>query len=314
MIDRKISICVATVLATLLTIQFATAIVSTHVMPAQKSLVIIDSGINTDLPWAKNAVVDEACFVEFHRCPNGFSQMIGTGASKMTPAMTTAGSLSHGTQMASVAIAVDPNVKIVSIRITGMTPKGVPTPYSGKAISWALDYVEANKARLNVGAVSISLGNSYRSTTCPIVGNLQKQITNLTASGVPVAIAVGNGGSTKIDYPACIPQAIAVGAPEDRYAMKEVAGWVYPIMAISNHNSEVDYFVNGKYTVSDLSDNKKVSFGTSNSTVAFATYLTKRLSVEENLTAVLDSVNAALVKAYKTTTLFYPKQFNLGNP
>jgi len=314
MISRKISICVATLLATLLTTQFATANISTHVMPAQKSLVIIDSGINTDLPWAKNAVVDEACFVEFHRCPNGFSQMIGTGASKMTPAMTTAGSLSHGTQMASVAVAVDPNVKIVSIRITGMTPKGVPTPYSGKAISWALDYVEANKARLNVGAVSISLGNSYKSTACPIVGNLQKQITNLMASGVPVAIAVGNGGSTKIDYPACIPQAIAVGATEDRYAMKEVAGWVYPIMAISNHNSEVDYFVNGKYTVSDLSDNKKVSFGTSNSTVAFATYLTKRLSVGENLTAVLDSVNAALVKAYKTTTLFYPKQFNLSNP
>jgi len=283
-------------------------------MPAQKSLVIIDSGINTDLPWAKNAVIDEACFVEFHRCPNGFSQMIGTGASKMTPAMTTAGSLSHGTQMASVAVAVDPNVKIVSIRITGMTPKGVPTPYSGKAISWALDYVEANKARLNVGAVSISLGNSYRSTTCPIAGNLQTQISNLMASGVAVAIAVGNGGSTKIDYPACIPEAIAVGATEDRYAMKEVSGWVYPIMAISNHNSEVDYFVNGKYTTSDLSDKKSVSFGTSNSTVAFATYLTKRLSVEENLTAVLDSVNAALVKAYKTTTLFYPKQFNLGNP
>ena len=314
MISRKISICVATLLATLLTTQFATANVSTHVMPAQKSLVIIDSGINTDLPWAKNAVVDEACFVEFHRCPNGFSQMIGTGASKMTPAMTNAGSLSHGTQMASVAVAVDPNVKIVSIRITGMTPKGVPTPYSGKAISWALDYVEGNKARLNVGAVSISLGNSYRSTACPIVGNLQKQITDLMASGVAVAIAVGNGGSTKIDYPACIPQAIAVGATEDRYAMKEVSGWVYPIMAISNHNSEVDYFVNGKYTVSDLSDNKKVSFGTSNSTVAFATYLTKRLSVGENLTAVLDSVNAALVKAYKTTTLFYPKQFNLSNP
>ena len=282
-------------------------------MPAQKSLVIIDSGINTDLPWAKNAVIDEACFVEFHRCPNGFSQMIGTGASKMTPAMTTAGSLSHGTQMASVAVAVDPNVKIVSIRITGMTPKGVPTPYSGKAISWALDYVEANKARLNVGAVSISLGNSYKSTECPIVGNLQTQITNLMASGIPVAIAVGNGGSTKIDYPACIPQAIAVGATEDRYAMKEVSGWVYPIMAISNYNSDVDYFVNGKYTTSDLSDNKKVSFGTSNSTVAFATYLTKRLSAGENLTAVLASVNASLVNAYKTTTLFYPKQFNLTN-
>lgn len=306
MTKNKIILIVVAISATLLPTQTASAV-------GEKTLVIIDSGINTDLAWAKSAVIDEACFVEFNRCPNGFSQMIGAGASKITPAMTTAGSFSHGTQMASVAVAVDPNVKIVSIRVAGMTAKGVPNPYTGKAISWALDYVEANKARLNVGAVSISLGNSYRSTSCPIVGNLQTQITNLMTSGIPVVIAVGNGGSTKIDYPACIPQAIAVGATEDRYAMKEVSGWVYPIMAISNHNSDVDYFVNGKYTVSDLSDNKKVSFGTSNSTVAFATYLTKRLSAGENLTAVLASVNASLVNAYKTTTLFYPKQFNLTN-
>jgi hypothetical protein len=306
MTKNKIILIVVAISATLLPTQTASAV-------GEKTLVIIDSGINTDLAWAKSAVIDEACFVEFNRCPNGFSQMIGAGASKITPAMTTAGSFSHGTQMASVAVAVNPNVKIVSIRVAGMTAKGVPNPYTGKAISWALDYVEANKARLNVGAVSISLGNSYRSTSCPIVGNLQTQITNLMASGIPVVIAVGNGGSTKIDYPACIPQAIAVGATEDRYAMKEVSGWVYPIMAISNYNSDVDYFVNGKYTVSDLSDNKKVSFGTSNSTVAFATYLTKRLSAGENLTAVLASVNASLVNAYKTTTLFYPKQFNLTN-
>jgi hypothetical protein len=304
--SKKIMLLVVAISATLLPSQTASAV-------GEKTLVIIDSGINTDLAWAKNAVIDEACFVELHRCPNGFSQMVGAGAAKVTPAMTTASSFSHGTQMASVAVAINPNVKIVSIRVAGLTPRGVPTPYSGKAISWALNYVEANKARLNVGAVSISLGNSYRSTACPIVGNLQKQITNLMASGVAVAIAVGNGGSTKIDYPACIPEAIAVGATEERYAMKEVSGWVYPIMAISNHNSEVDYFVNGKYTVSDISDNKKVSFGTSNATVAFATYLTKRLSAGENLTAVLASVNASLVNAYKTTTLFYPKQFDLTN-
>lgn len=306
MTKNKIILMVVAISATLLPLQSASAV-------GEKTLVIIDSGINTDLAWAKSAVIDEACFVEFNRCPDGFSQMIGAGASKITPAMTTAGSFSHGTEMASVAVAVDPNVKIVSIRIAGMTAKGVPNPYTAKAISWALDYVEANKARLNVGAVSISLGNSYKSTECPIVGNLQTQITNLMASGIPVAIAVGNGGSTKIDYPACIPQAIAVGATEDRYAMKEVSGWVYPIMAISNYNSDVDYFVNGKYTTSDISDSKKVSFGTSNSTVAFATYLTKRLSAGENLTAVMASVNASLVNAYKTTTLFYPKQFNLTN-
>jgi len=307
MTKNKIILMVVAISATLLPSQTASAV-------GEKTLVIIDSGINTDLAWAKNAVIDEACFVELHRCPNGFSQMVGAGAAKVTPAMTTASSFSHGTQMASVEVAINPNVKIVSIRVAGLTPRGVPTPYSGKAISWALDYVEANKARLNVGAVSISLGKSYRETACPINPKLQSVIANLTASGVGVVIAVGNGSNnTKVDYPACIPEAIAVGATEDRYAMKEVSGWVYPILSISNNGPELDLFVNGKYTVTDISNTKKVAFGTSGSTAAFATYLNKMLTLGQTLPSVMASVNASLVNAYKTTTLFYPKQFDLTN-
>jgi hypothetical protein len=139
-------------------------------------------------------------------------------------------------------------------------------------------------------------------------------IANLTASGVGVVIAVGNGSNnTKVDYPACIPEAIAVGATEDRYAMKEVEGWVYPILSISNNGPELDLFVNGKYTVTDISNTKKVAFGTSGSTVAFATYLNKMLTLGQTLPSVMASVNASLVNAYRTTTLFYPKQFNLTN-
>jgi len=305
--SKKIMLLVVVLLATLLPTQTASAV-------GEKTLVIIDSGINTDLAWAKNAVVDEACFVEFHRCPNGFSQMTGAGASKITPAMTTARSFSHGTQMASVAVTINPNVKIVSIRVAGMTPKGVPTPYTTKAVSWALDYVEQNKARLNVGAVSISLGRAYSKGSCPIEAKLQTQISNLIASDVAVVISAGNGGNaTKIDYPACIPQAIAVGATEDRYSMQQVSGWVYPIMTMSNNGPDLDIYTNGRYITTDISDNKSLSLGTSNSTVAFATYLTKRLSAGENLSTIMASVNASLVNAYKTTTLFYLKQFNLTN-
>ena len=315
MISRKMSIFVVTFLAILLTTQFATANMRTHVMPAQKSLVIIDSGINTDLDWISLAVIDEACFVEFHRCPNGFSQMSGAGASKITPAMTSSSAFSHGTQMASIAVALDQQVQIVSIRIMGMNKSGAPSPYSPTAILKALEYVEQNKTRLNIGVVSISLGKSYREKTCPINQKLQSVIANLTASGIGVVIAVGNGGNnTKVDYPACIPEAIAVGATEDRYAMKEVEGWVYPILSMSNNGPELDLFVNGKYTVTDTSNTKKVSFGTSGSTVAFATYLNKRLTMGETLPAAMASVNTSLVKAYRSIKDFYPKQFDLNSP
>jgi hypothetical protein len=104
-----------------------------------------------------------------------------------------------------------------------------------------------------------------------------------------------------------------VGATEDRYSMQQVSGWVYPIMTMSNNGPDLDIYTNGRYITTDISDNKSLSLGTSNSTVAFATYLTKRLSAGENLSTIMASVNASLVNAYKTTTLFYPKQFNLTN-
>jgi ABC-type Fe2+-enterobactin transport system substrate-binding protein len=36
-----------------------------------KTLVIIDSGFNTQLPFLAGKVIDEACFIEFGKCPNG---------------------------------------------------------------------------------------------------------------------------------------------------------------------------------------------------------------------------------------------------
>lgn len=314
MTKNKITLTVIALSATLLTSQTATANIRNHVMPTQKSLVIIDSGINTELDWLQHKIIDEACFVELHRCPNGFSEMSGVGASKITPAMTKSSAFSHGTQMASIAVAVDPQVQIVSIRIVGMNRSGMPSPYSPTAILKALEYVEQNKTRLNIGAVSISLGKSYRETACPINPKLQSVIANLTASGVGVVIAVGNGGNnTKVDYPACIPEAIAVGATEERYAMKEVEGWVYPILSMSNNGPELDLFVNGKYTVTDISNTKKIAFGTSGSTVAFATYLSKMLTLGQSLPSVMTSVNASLVKAYRGIKDVYPKQFDLTN-
>ena len=57
--SKKVLLMVVAISATLLPLQSASAV-------GEKTLVIIDSGINTDLAWAKNSVVDEACFVEFN--------------------------------------------------------------------------------------------------------------------------------------------------------------------------------------------------------------------------------------------------------
>jgi hypothetical protein len=274
---------------------------------SDKTLVIIDSGINTNLDWAKSAVIEEACFIEYGLCPNGKSSMVGPGAATLDPKLVTDKAMSHGTQMASVAVTVNPDVKIVFVRVVGMS-KGRATTYTTKALSLALDWVSANAARLNVGAVSVSFGRAYREAACPIETKLQDQIIGLASVNVPVVVSTGNGSDQKkVYYPACIPQAIAVGATDTRYTVKNIQGWVYPIMLISNSSPDLDLYAMGRWTVTDVTGTKAVSLGTSGATVSVATRLTKELSGGLAIGTVMDNVKASLQNAYRTVTVFEQK-------
>jgi len=272
-----------------------------------KTLVIIDSGINMQLPWAKAAVVEEACFVDFGACPNKLSSMVGPGSAHLDPALVKDKAMSHGTQMASVAVAANPNVKIVFIRIVSMSDKGYANTYTTRAVSKAMDWVTANAARLNVGAVSVSIGRVYKEAACPILAEpkLQSQIVGLAAINIPTVIASGNNSDQKkINYPACIPEAIAVGATDTPYSMQQVTGWVYPIMLISNSSADLDLYALGRATTTDVYGNTSVSLGTSNATVLVATRLAQSLSDGSTLGTVMAKVNASLQNAYRTLTNF----------
>ena len=272
-----------------------------------KTLVIIDSGINTNLPWAKAAVVEEACFIQFGNCPNNLPSMSGPGAASLNPALIKDKAMSHGTQMASVAVAANPNVKIVAIRIVGLSAKGYATTYTTKAVTLALEWVAANADRLNVGAVSVSIGRAYKEAACPVSSDpqLQPLIVQLAARNIPTVISTGNNSNqTKINYPACIPEAIAVGATDTPYTIKEVAGTVYPIMLISNSSPELDLYALGRASTTDVHGNTVVTLGTSNATVLVATRLAQSLSDGSTLDTVMGKVNASLQTAYRTLTNF----------
>lgn len=284
--------------------------------PAQaapaKTLVIIDTGINSNLDWVKNSLVEEACFIQYGLCPNGKSSMTGPGAASLNPSLIKDKTLSHGTEMASVAVAVDPSVKIVMIRIVGMSDKGYANSYNTQGIAVAMDWVIANAARLNVGAVSISLGRVYTEASCPIEQKLESQIKSLVATNIPTVIAAGNNSSqTKINYPACIPAAIAVGATDTPYTIKQVQGTVYPIMLISNSSADLDIYALGRYTTTDVNGVKSVTLGTSNSTVAVASKLAQMLSEGTTLSDTMVKVNGSLQKAYRSLTDVVTKYLQL---
>jgi len=293
------------------------ALVAAELTPAAqaatpKTLVIIDSGISADLPWVKEMLVEEACFIEFGRCPNGLSTMSGKGAAALPVSLIKDKAMSHGTQMASVAYEVDPTTKLVMIRIAGMSGKGFINTYTTKAVTKALNWVNQNAERLNVGAVSVSLGRSYKEANCPIESDLQTQVRNLAARDIPVVAATGNGSNLlKVHYPACVPEVIAIGATEPRYTHRAVQGWVYPIMLISNQGPDLDFYTLGRYTTTDVFGQRAVSLGTSSSTAAFATYLVKQFNQGKSYTETMATVRDSLVNAYRTTTVFLPLHFEI---
>ena len=173
-----------------------------------------------------------------------------------------------------------------------------------------MDWVVANSQRLNVGAVSISLGRAYAEASCPIAAEprLQSQIVSLASMNVATVIASGNNSNKlKVNYPACIPEAIAVGATDRPYTIKQVQGTVYPIMLMSNGGPDLDLVTMGRHTVTDLNGVKTVSLGTSNANTVVATRLAQSLSDGSTLASVMEKVNGSLQNAYRTVTDFVKK-------
>jgi len=234
----------------------------------EKSVVIIDSGVDTQ-GFLKNYIVDEACFIEYGKCPNGLNSMTGAGASHISPTSTKDRVFSHGSEMASVVIARNPNVKIVMIRIIGMSSNGFATTFTPKAVELALAWVNENAVRLNVTAVLASMGRENKGGVCQIEKPLQDLVISLNGKGAQVISSTGNMARNYIDYPACIPEVVAVGATDKPYKLK---GWgmIQPVQQASNYGVELDFVMLGWFNSTTLDGTKRDTTGTSNAAAAFA--------------------------------------------
>lgn len=267
----------------------------------QKTLVIIDSGINTELDWVKRSLVEEVCIIEYGTCPNGQKFMNGPGAAHVRYQDVNDKAMHHGSQMYSVAVQVDPNVRVVFIRIVGMSAKGFANSYTMRSVQQAMEWVDTNAARLNVGAVSLSVGRSYTEVGCPIEASFQTIVQKLNAAGVVVVASAGNGGNrVKVDYPACTPEVISVGATDVRYSMRGVTGWVTPVMPSSNGGPDLDLYAHGRWTTQDLTGRKLLTLGTSNAAVAVATKTAQSLSQGGTVASLTQNLGKAYLSLKET--------------
>jgi hypothetical protein len=180
------------------------------------TVAVLDTALDTSLPIFKDKIVYEVCILEWASCPNGQKFMEGPGSSVLPSKIISSRGFDHGTQMASVAVATNPNIKIVFIRIIGNTPSGLRQATGETGVSLALKWVLDNKSRFNIQSVAMSQANHSILTRltdyCPATPTLRGAISSLVSSGTPVFFAAGNMRDlSRLSWPACINDSISIG-------------------------------------------------------------------------------------------------------
>lgn len=232
-------------LAILISVALATPLASAQATVKNKTvapaLAILDTAVDTSVSSLKDRNVYEVCIIAWNSCPNGSNFQEGKGAASLPSNIISRNGFDHGTQMASVAANANPNMNIVFVRIIGNTTDGRRQLVPEDSIAKALNWVVANKDRLNIQAVAMSQGNTNYNRVgdyCPTSGPLTASVNTAIASNLPVFFPVGNDRNyTRINWPACIPSSIAVGGTDNTGA---IGLW-------SNYDSQrLDYYALGQ--------------------------------------------------------------------
>jgi len=199
----------------------------TVVQPAQaedqRVLAIIDSAINSNnFP----SIIQEACFTandEFALnvggsvlCPNGKTFMEGKGAAgnSVWPASIN-NAVYHGDTMVKSALTVNPNLKIVFVRISNLDKTGGINAFSNRTIELALDWVSKNATKYSIDAVSVSQSSVVPAVLSRCLNDTVtiSAIASLTSNNVPVFVATGNDKRQDVvGFPSCVSGAVGVGA------------------------------------------------------------------------------------------------------
>lgn len=185
--------------------------------PTSPTIAILDTALDTSLPIFEDRILFEACVTEWYSCPNGRDEMEGTNSATLPSSWYLTNGFSHGTQMGSLAVKTNPEVKIVFVRIIGATARGLRQISTETTVERALDWVVRNHKRFGIQAVSMSQGHhrlgAIGTDYCPKSPITQRKVRELLDQEVPVFFPTGNNGDkNRIDWPACIPESIAIAS------------------------------------------------------------------------------------------------------
>lgn len=224
------------------------------------TIAVIDTGIDMSNKAMTNRIVGEACILLQNTCPNGKNFMEGTGSATLDPNKAPI-AMYHGTAMAGI-ITDNSNANIVFVRIIGMNPDGSRAVANVTVLERAFKWIADNRTKYNISEVSIS--QTIRTTsTCLSNKIVESNVAVLKNAGVPVIAATGNDSDyTHINFPACIPDVVAIGATDPATVKGE-----FPALY---SNLSDDFYTLGTMNTYTNATTKAKTVGTSNSTALFA--------------------------------------------
>ncbi|GAA2362823.1 S8 family peptidase [Nonomuraea africana] len=274
---------------------------------AGQAIAVLDTGIDRDHPFFGGRVVAEACFssTEYDGveslCPNGQSQMIGTGAADAEYAKCLLGGenlCEHGTHVAGIAAGqggVAPGANIVAVQVFSRVNDEDACGASAclmafeSSLRLAMDHVASLAPATPIAAMNLSLGGQLSDTSCDTSeeGQVFKpKIDDLLAKGVATVVAAGNEYFAGTSFPACISSAVAVGASNNN---DEIADF-------SNTGSLLDLFAPGVDIESSVPDDTMAAHS---GTSMAAPHVAGALAVLK--AAFPDQAIGALVEKLKTS-------------
>jgi hypothetical protein len=255
---------------------FAALLAMTGVAPAQAeqqaTVVVIDSGFSTNhLPDGTL----ELCVIYVNvGCNNGTGFEFGSGSSdtqnKVSPRFRK--DWNHGTIMANIVHQINSDVRLIVIRNARVLKNGSVIAGNEKDLELSLAWAIENAERYNISAISFSRGQHTwtraKSPQCPINENIRSKIIQLQELGVATVIAAGNNrNKSRIDYPACISESVAIST---RSKFDNRDGSANPTLN-TNIGADTDFVVYGTFST----PLGRVAESSSAATAAFAGYWSK---------------------------------------
>ncbi len=201
---------------------------SRGVTGAGQTIAVLDTGVDRSHPFLAGRVADEACF---GGCSNGAAAASGPGTG--VPCASFIAGCNHGTHVAGIAAGatgpnpgangVAPGANVMSVNVfhrvdnfwpfnfCGDSPSPCALAYDGDILA-GLDYVFNRRFQFRIAAVNMSLGDDGQFPLCGNSG-YATAIANLRSVGIATVVAAGNEGHTNgLSDPACVPDAVSVGA------------------------------------------------------------------------------------------------------